>query len=208
MSRIRPDKTIHTFILHSFSNPSTNLELVCAMTAGERSDSLGCLRFLPRLRASCMYFYREIDMLVSVSFCVSVYIQKTGTSCQKLALHWIISRLLFPSEGNLSPRVEILLENRYNNHTEHNHTAITVNCDYEYLSICPSIHISSPQYILYPSLYVYSTCISIYLHIYPSIYKSMHNTKVFKCERCDEACLKSLSKRFKSSLLNCGSMRV
>lgn len=52
-------KLILTFILHSFSKPSTNLQLVWAMTAGDRSDSLGCLRFFPRLRASCMYFYTK-----------------------------------------------------------------------------------------------------------------------------------------------------
>lgn len=52
-------KLILTFILHSFSKPSTNFQLVWAMTAGERSDNLGCLRFFPRLRASCMYFYTK-----------------------------------------------------------------------------------------------------------------------------------------------------
>lgn len=45
-----------TFMRHSFSSPSTNFQLVWAMTAGDRSDSLGCRRFFPRLRASCMYF--------------------------------------------------------------------------------------------------------------------------------------------------------
>lgn len=47
---------IRTFILHSFNKPSTNFQLVCAITAGERSDNLGCLRFFPKLRASCIYF--------------------------------------------------------------------------------------------------------------------------------------------------------
>lgn len=49
---------IRTFILHSFNKPSTNFQLVCAITAGERSDNLGCLRFFPKLRASCIYFYK------------------------------------------------------------------------------------------------------------------------------------------------------
>lgn len=48
-----------TFMRHSLRSPSTNFQLVWAMTAGDRSDSLGCRRFFPRLRASCMYFWRS-----------------------------------------------------------------------------------------------------------------------------------------------------
>lgn len=47
-----------TFMRHSLSRPSTNLQLVWAMTAGDRLESFGCWRLFPRLRASCMYFWR------------------------------------------------------------------------------------------------------------------------------------------------------
>lgn len=45
-----------TLFLHSFSRPSTNFQLVWAMTEGDKLDSLGCLMVVPRFLASWMYF--------------------------------------------------------------------------------------------------------------------------------------------------------
>lgn len=46
-----------TLFLHSFSRPSTNFQLVWAMTEGDKLDSLGCLMVVPRFLASWMYFW-------------------------------------------------------------------------------------------------------------------------------------------------------
>lgn len=51
--------TIQTLFLHSFSSPSTNFQLVWAMTEGDRLDSFGCLMAVPRFRASWMYFCQQ-----------------------------------------------------------------------------------------------------------------------------------------------------
>lgn len=45
-----------TLLRHSFSSPSTNFQLVWAITDGERLDSLGCRMVLPMFLASWMYF--------------------------------------------------------------------------------------------------------------------------------------------------------
>lgn len=45
-----------TLFLHSFNKPSTNFQFVCAITDGERLESLGCRMVLPRFLASWMYF--------------------------------------------------------------------------------------------------------------------------------------------------------
>lgn len=45
-----------TLFRHSFNKPSTNFQFVCAITDGERLESLGCLMVLPRFLASWMYF--------------------------------------------------------------------------------------------------------------------------------------------------------
>lgn len=50
-----------TLFLHSFSRPSTNFQLVWAMTEGDRLDSLGCLMVVPRFLASWMYFWENIE---------------------------------------------------------------------------------------------------------------------------------------------------
>ena len=46
-----------TLLRHSFSRPSTNFQLVWAITDGERLDSLGWRIVLPIVLASWMYFY-------------------------------------------------------------------------------------------------------------------------------------------------------
>lgn len=46
-----------TLLRHSFSRPSTNFQLVWAITDGERLESLGWRMVLPIFLASWMYFY-------------------------------------------------------------------------------------------------------------------------------------------------------
>lgn len=46
-----------TLFRHSFNKPSTNFQFVCAITDGERLESLGCRMVLPRFLASWMYFW-------------------------------------------------------------------------------------------------------------------------------------------------------
>lgn len=60
-----------TLFRHSFNKPSTNFQFVCAITDGERLDSLGCRIVLPRFLASWIYFCigvenRQIQIKVQV----------------------------------------------------------------------------------------------------------------------------------------------